>query len=124
MKTHHGCPVQATSNAISGKWKVLILWYLSIHTHRFGELRGRLRGVSDKVLAAQLRELEKDGLVLRTDAETIPPRVDYSLSLSGEELIPILEHMCAWAGLHLGVLPNLPPREVLRAEIAGWFPLG
>jgi DNA-binding HxlR family transcriptional regulator len=107
MKEHFGCPIQATSNAIAGKWKVLILWYLSFASRRFGELRDLLPGVSEKVLAAQLRELERDGLVVRISAETVPPRVDYRLSAAGDALIPIMQTMCDWAGEHLGVTPNL-----------------
>jgi DNA-binding HxlR family transcriptional regulator len=115
MKDHHGCPIQATSNVISGKWKVLILWHLSFRSHRFSELRGSLHGVSEKVLTAQLRELQADGLVVRTSARTVPPRVDYRLSPAGEELIPIMERMCDWAGVHLGVMPNLPLRGAKMA---------
>jgi DNA-binding HxlR family transcriptional regulator len=111
MKAHHGCPVQATSNLISRKWKVLILWHLSFQSYRFSELRNLLHGVSEKVLTAQLRELESDGLVLRRSSHTVPPRVDYRLSTAGEELIPIMERMCEWAGVHLGVTPTLRPRE-------------
>jgi len=112
MKEHFGCPIQATSNVIAGKWKVLILWHLSAASSRFSELRGLLPGVSEKVLAAQLRELENDRLVIRTITQTVPPRVDYRLSAAGEELIPILRMMCVWAGLHLGVLPNFPQRSI------------
>jgi DNA-binding HxlR family transcriptional regulator len=115
MKAHHGCPIQATSNAISGKWKVRILWHLSFQAYRFSELRELLHGVSEKVLTAQLRELESDGLVLRRSAHTVPPRVEYRLSPAGEDLIPIMERMCEWAGVHLGVLPNLRPRQGERA---------
>jgi DNA-binding HxlR family transcriptional regulator len=110
MKEHFGCPIQATSNVMSGKWKVLILWHLSFSSQRFSELRGLLPGVSEKVLTAQLRELESDGLVIRISAGTVPRRVDYRLSAAGAELIPIMENMCDWAGVHLGVLPNMPQR--------------
>jgi DNA-binding HxlR family transcriptional regulator len=96
---------------MSGKWKVQILWQLSFSSRRFSELRGLLPGVSEKVLTAQLRELESDGLVNRLSAGTVPPRVDYMLSAAGAELIPIMENMCAWAGAHLGVLPNMPQRR-------------
>jgi DNA-binding HxlR family transcriptional regulator len=112
MKEHFGCPIQATSNVIAGKWKVLILWHLSDASSRFSELRGLLPGVSEKVLAAQLRELENDRLVIRTITQTVPPRVDYRLSPAGEELIPIMRMMCDWAGIHLGVLPNFPQRSI------------
>jgi DNA-binding HxlR family transcriptional regulator len=111
MKEHFGCPIQATSNVMSGKWKVQILWHLSFSSRRFSELRDLLPGVSEKVLTAQLRELESDGLVVRISAGTVPPRVDYRLSAAGAELIPIMENMCDWAGVHLGVLPNMPRRR-------------
>jgi DNA-binding HxlR family transcriptional regulator len=109
LKKHFGCPVQATSNAMAGKWKVLILWHLALASRRFGELRDLLPGVSEKVLTAQLRELEHDGILTRVSAETIPPRVDYRLGPAGEELIPIMQAMCEWGTRHLGVAPTLRP---------------
>ena len=108
MKKHFGCPVKATSNALAGKWKVAIVWHLSFAPRRFSELRRLLPGVSEKVLTAQLRELEKEGIINRLAAEIVPPRVDYALSAAGEELIPIMQSMCDWGSKHLGVTPNLP----------------
>ena len=108
MKNHYGCPVKATSNVIAGKWKVLIVWHLSFRSHRFAELRNLLPGVSEKVLAAQLRQLEQDGVVRRIDARTSPPRVDYLLTDSGRDLIPLLQAMCDWGCRHFGLKPNLP----------------
>jgi DNA-binding HxlR family transcriptional regulator len=108
MKNHFGCPVQATSNVMAGKWKVLIVWHLSFGSRRFAEIRDLLPGVSEKVLAAQLRELERDKVIKRLSAETVPPRVDYSLSDAGQELVPVMEAMCSWGTKHLGVAPNLP----------------
>jgi DNA-binding HxlR family transcriptional regulator len=87
MKAHHNCPVQATINVLSGKWKVQAVWHLSFGPRRFAELRDLLRGVSEKVLAAQLRELEKDGVVNRMALRSSPPKVTYSLSRSGRTLI-------------------------------------
>lgn len=112
LKDHSGCPIQATSRVMSGKWKVQILWHLSFGSLRFSQLRDRLGGVSEKVLTAQLRELEADGLIIRTSAHTVPPRVDYRLSPAGEALMPIMQTMCDWAGVYLGVLPSLPPGNV------------
>ena len=108
MKKHFGCPVQATANVLTGKWKVLIVWHLSFGSRRFAEIRDLLPGVSEKVLTAQLRELERDGVIKRLSAETVPPRVDYFLSDAGEELVPLMEALCSWGTKHLGVLPNLP----------------
>jgi DNA-binding HxlR family transcriptional regulator len=109
MKSNFGCPVKATANVLAGKWKVLIVWHLAFGTKRFAEIRGLLPGVSEKVLTAQLRELESDGVLTRIVTEGASPRVDYSLSGAGNELIPVLESMCGWGTKHLGVLPTLPP---------------
>ena len=94
--------MQATSNTLAGKWKVLIVWHLGFGSKRFAELRKLLPGVSEKVLTSQLRELERD-------RKTVPPRVDYKLSAAGRELIPVMEAMCNWGTKHLGVMPTLPP---------------
>src|SRR5579871_1401921 len=108
MKDHLGCPVQATANVMAGKWKVLIVWHLSFGSRRFAELRNLLPGVSEKVLTAQLRELQQDGVVKRLASGTLPPRVDYLLSAAGQELIGVMEAMCGWSTKHLGVAPTLP----------------
>ncbi len=111
MKDHFGCPVQATSNLFAGKWKVLILWHLSFRSLRFAEIRDMLPGVSEKMLAAQLRQLEKDGLILREVTPNVPPRVDYRLSPAGEDMIPVMESMCQWSTRHLGLVGLYPRRE-------------
>jgi DNA-binding HxlR family transcriptional regulator len=108
MKPNHGCPVQATINVLSGKWKVQAVWRLSFGPLRFAELRNLLRGVSEKVLTAQLRELERDGIVNRTAVPSSPPKVTYSLSSSGAKLIPMLEDLCDWGSKQFGIKPNLP----------------
>jgi DNA-binding HxlR family transcriptional regulator len=108
MKPHHGCPVQATINVLSGKWKVQAVWHLSFGPRRFAELRDLLPGVSEKVLTAQLRELEKDGVVKRIAVRSSPPKVTYSLSRSGQTLIPLLEDLCDWGSKQFGIQPNLP----------------
>jgi DNA-binding HxlR family transcriptional regulator len=108
MKIHHGCPVQATINVLSGKWKVQAVWRLSFGPLRFAELRDLLRGVSEKVLTAQLRELERDGVVSRTVVPSSPPKVTYSLSPSGQILIPLLQDLCDWGSKQFGIKPNLP----------------
>lgn len=110
MKKQSGCPVQATSKALAGKWKVAIVWHLSFSSRRFSELRRLLPGISEKVLTAQIRELERDGIVKRVSAETVPPRVDYMLQAAGEELIPVMEAMCSWGEKHFGITPTLPRR--------------
>ena len=108
MKVHHGCPGQATIHILSGKSRVQAVWRLSFGPLRFAELRHLLRGVSEKVLAAQLRELEKDGVIRRTAVLSSPPKVTYSLSPSGQTLIPLLEDLCDWGSQQFGITPNLP----------------
>ena len=83
MKDHHGCPVQATINVLSGKWKVQILWHLSFGPMRFAELRNKLFDITEKVLTDQLRQLEQDGVIQRYAAQSVPPIVTYSLNSRG-----------------------------------------
>jgi DNA-binding HxlR family transcriptional regulator len=109
MKEHFGCPVQAISNVLAGKWKVLIVWRLGFGSKRFAEIRKPLPGVSEKVLTSQLKQLEKDGMISRLDHKTIPPRVDYMLSPAGNELIRVMQAMCDWGSKHLGIASTHPP---------------
>jgi DNA-binding HxlR family transcriptional regulator len=95
------CPVEATLDVIGGKWKVVILFWLKDRTLRFGELRRKIPGVSERVLTQQLRELEADGVVRREVFPQVPPRVEYSLTDYGRTLRPITELMCAWGKEHL-----------------------
>lgn len=108
MKQNYGCPVKATLNVLSGKWKVLAVWYLSFGPKRFAELRDMLPGVTEKVLTAQLKQLQEDGVILRQATATVPPKVTYSLSAAGKDLVPLMEEMCGWGAKHLGMPPNLP----------------
>ncbi|MGE7388101.1 winged helix-turn-helix transcriptional regulator [Streptomyces sp. NPDC004126] len=96
------CGIAAAMAVIDGKWKVSLLWELERSPHRrFGELRRLVPGVSEKVLAAQLRELETDGIVHREVYDEVPPRVEYSLTPLGEELNGALEALGEWGRKHL-----------------------
>ena len=90
------CPVETTLTLISNKWKVLILRDLLPGIKRFGELRRSVTGISQKVLTAQLREMEADGLLTRTVYAEVPPRVEYALTELGQSLRPILDAMWVW----------------------------
>lgn len=96
VKTLPACPVETTLTLIGSKWKVLILRDLMPGTKRFGELRRSIGGVSQKVLTAQLRDMEACGLVDRRVYAEVPPRVEYSLTELGRSLRPILDAMWAW----------------------------
>ena len=87
-------PVMLT--LISDKWKVLILRDLMNGTMRFGELRKSIGQVSQKVLTAQLRQMEGSGLLTRTVYPEVPPRVEYTLTDLGRSLKPILDAMWVW----------------------------
>jgi DNA-binding HxlR family transcriptional regulator len=95
------CPVEATLDEIGGKWKVVILFWLRDGTLRFGELRRKIPGVSERVLTQQLRELEAHGIVRREVFPVVPPRVEYSLTPYGQTLRPISELMCHWGKEHI-----------------------
>ena len=91
-----GCAVEATLSLIDGKWKGVILFHLSGGTMRFGEIRRRVPGVTQRMLTNQLRELEADGLVARRVYAAVPPKVEYSLSALGRSLGPVLDALKSW----------------------------
>ncbi|MFO0993391.1 MAG: helix-turn-helix domain-containing protein [Hyphomicrobiales bacterium] len=91
------CGLDATLRVIAGKWKPLILYFLAQGgPTRYGVLRRAVRDVSDKMLIQQLKELEADGLVKRTDYKEVPPRVDYDLTALGRSLAEALVPLCSW----------------------------
>lgn len=96
VKELPACPVETTLSLIGNKWKVLILRDLLTGTKRFGELKKSIGSVSQKVLTAQLRSMEENGLLIRTVYAEVPPRVEYSLTEMGKSLKSILDAMCDW----------------------------
>lgn len=90
------CPVETTLMIIGDKWKVLILRDLMDGTKRFGELKKSIGTVSQKVLTAQLRDMEEKGLLTRKVYAEVPPRVEYTLTETGCSLKPVLDAMWAW----------------------------
>ena len=90
------CPVETTLMLIGDKWKVLILRDLMDGTRRFGELKKSIGTVSQKVLTAQLRDMEEKGLLTRMVYAEVPPRVEYTLTELGYSLKPVLDAMWAW----------------------------
>lgn len=96
IKMLPACPVETTLTLISDKWKVLILRDLMNGTMRFGELRKSIGQISQKVLTAQLRQMEGSGLLTRTVYPEVPPRVEYTLTDLGRSLKPILDAMWVW----------------------------
>jgi DNA-binding HxlR family transcriptional regulator len=95
-----GCPTEQTLDLVSGRWKVMVIYWLLKGDRRFNQLQRDLSGISHRTLTKQLRELEADGLVERHDFLEIPPRVEYRLSSLGHSLEPILLAMHEWAVAH------------------------
>lgn len=90
--------INTSLDVLGGKWKIKILGFLLFYGVRgFNELMRDLDGISQKVLSSQLKELERDGLVLKEISSTTPIRVNYSLSENGQEVKPILVSLCNWA---------------------------
>ena len=94
------CPVTRAVQALGGKWKLHIVFHLMKGTHRFGALQRAVPGVTQQMLTAQLRELEKDNIIIRKIYAQVPPKVEYSLTPLGEKLRPLTETLADW-GKHL-----------------------
>ncbi len=94
------CPFNIALNMVSGKWKMAILWHLTKGTLRFNEMQRLLLSISQKTLTQQLRELERDGLIMRQIYPEVPPKVEYQLSELGTTVIPVLNALCEWGKIY------------------------
>jgi DNA-binding HxlR family transcriptional regulator len=92
------CPVTTAIDVIGGKWKVIILYQLRGKTLRFGELKKIIPKITQKMLSQQLRELEKNKLVIRKVYAEVPPKVEYTSTELAEKLSPALDMLCQWGG--------------------------
>ena len=92
------CPVNTAIEVIGGKWKVIILYQLRGKTLRFGELKKIIPKITQKMLSQQLRELEKNKLVVRKVYAEVPPKVEYTSTELAEKLNPALDMLCQWGG--------------------------
>jgi DNA-binding HxlR family transcriptional regulator len=111
------CPLADLIDLIGGRWKVLVLWRLLDGPKRFTELKRLMRGVTQKMLTQQLRQLEAAGLVRREVFPQVPPKVEYSLTPTGEELRSLLATLAAWAKAHMPNLrAGLPRGDALKAK--------
>lgn len=102
------CPSRTVLSLLSDKWTLLVICALAAQPMRFGELRRRLDGVTQKMLSQTLRALERDGLLTRTVFPTAPPSVEYALTDLGVGITSVVESVRAWAEGHVG--------EVLKAR--------
>lgn len=105
------CGVEAALGLIDGKWKGVILFHLMSGRMRFNALARKLGAVTQRMLTKQLRELEADGLIIRTVYAEVPPRVEYSLSTKGKSLEPVICALKAWGDANVLGLPVEPERK-------------
>ncbi len=95
-------PMSNLQSVLSGKWKILILWYVAFYkVQRFGELKRRLDNITQSTLTKQLRELENDGFLHRKVYGEIPPKVEYTLTDRGKSFVPVLNSMLNWSAANL-----------------------
>src|SRR5436190_10138260 len=111
-----GCAVEATLDLIDGKWKGVILFHLQGGTRRFGELRKRMPGITQRMLTKQLRALQEDRLVIRKVYAEVPPRVEYRLSETGESLRSVIDALKAWGEGHQLGLSRAPASEAVKTR--------
>jgi DNA-binding HxlR family transcriptional regulator len=110
------CPLADLIDLIGGRWKVLVLWRLLDGPKRFTELKRLMPGVTQKMLTQQLRQLEAAGLVWREVFPQVPPKVEYSLTPTGEELRSLLSSLAEWAKAHMPTLrAGMPRGDALKA---------
>ena len=100
-KVYPKCPVEQALDIIGGRWKCIVLFHLLTNpVLRFGELRRRIPGATQRMLTLQLRELERDGCLERKIYSEVPPRVEYSITEFGRTLKPVVMALCAWGMEH------------------------
>lgn len=95
-RMHDYCETELALEIIGGKWKLVILYNLFEGTKRFGQLKRAMPHITQRMLTRQLREMEEDGLISRTVYPEVPPKVEYSLTETGESLEPIVKQVDEW----------------------------
>lgn len=106
-KQVYACPLDLTIELISGKWSMWVLFALQSGPLRFGELRKKIPGITEKMLIQQLRKFENYSIVNRKVYTQVPPKVEYSLTEHGESLEPIMVMLNRWALQHSHILENV-----------------
>jgi DNA-binding HxlR family transcriptional regulator len=113
------CGLDATLRIISGKWKPMVVFFLHDGPKRYGELKRAIKGVSDKVLIQQLKDLEADRVLARNDYKEVPPRVDYALTPLGRSLADAIVPLCTWGTEHMAEMTSI----VAKRSAAPWHRL-
>ena len=105
------CPFATAQRLIQGKWAILILHHLSAGTTRFNELQRKMPKMTHATLSSQLKQLEAEGLIIRTEYPQIPPKVEYSLSEIGEKFAPVLESIRTWGMEYISYMQKKEVKE-------------
>lgn len=96
-KDYDQCPISYTLEVLGGKWKIVILWHLiKDGIKRYAEIRQEIPAITHKMLSQQLKELEGDGLIARKQYDTIPPKVEYSITDKGRTVEGVIKTMYMW----------------------------
>ncbi len=106
-----GCPFVTAQRLIQGKWAILILHHLNAGTTRFNELQRKMPKMTHATLSSQLKQLEAEGLIIRTEYPQIPPKVEYSLSEIGEKFAPVLESIRTWGMEYISYMQKKEVKE-------------
>ena len=114
-----GCPARAVLGHVTGRWGGLVLGALIGGTRRYSELRARIEGISEKMLAQTLRDLESDGLVIRRAHAEVPPRVDYTLTPGGFEVAHRVNGLITWLEDHVAELVTAQREHARQRAGAG-----
>lgn len=101
MAERPACPAEAALDLIVGRWKLMVIYWLLQGEQRFNRLQRNLGAITHRTLAKTLKDMEADGLILRTDHAEVPPRVDYRLTELGRSLETVLRAMDEWASTHM-----------------------
>jgi DNA-binding HxlR family transcriptional regulator len=112
------CPTRRVIDCVSDKWAILVFLAIKDGSLRFNELRRTMQGVSQKMLTQTLRQLERDGFVLREVFPTVPVTVQYSLTTLGESLLAVIERIRVWAHAHAHELRPPTPRAIAATALA------
>jgi DNA-binding HxlR family transcriptional regulator len=110
------CRIQTAVDVLGGKWKLLLISYLSEAPMRYGELRRRVPFISEKMLIQALRELEADGVIERTQFPEVPPRVSYAIAEAYTEVVPLVEAVLAFGEGHLRRQSKNPKAPLAAAK--------
>lgn len=112
------CGMAVALRVIGGRWKPAILCRLVYSTMRYSELRKSIEGISERMLVAQLRELEQDGIVRRIIYAEVPPRVEYQITELGHTMRTMLDAMAEWGSMHRDLNQQQPTQAQAEVQIA------